>query len=163
MRPVAKTRIALASLAISGSALVGMALHEGYRDQAYYATEDERLRRISTIGFGTTEGVQPGDRTTPERALVRLLDDASRFERRLKDCIGDVPMYQHEWDAVASWAYNVGPGAACGSMLVRKLQAGDYAGACRELLRWDKQSGRTLAGLTKRRQDEYRRCVGEAG
>lgn len=161
---IAKARVALASLAISGSALVGMAIHEGYREQAYYATEDERLRRISTIGFGSTEGVQPGDRTTPERALVRLLADASRFEARLRDCIGpEVTLLQREWDAVVSWAYNVGAGAACGSTLVRKLQAGDYAGACRELLRWDKQSGRTLAGLTKRRQEEYRTCMGEAG
>jgi lysozyme len=158
-----QTRIALASLSISGAALVGMAVHEGYRGEAYHATEDERARGISTIGFGTTEGVRPGDRTTPERALVRLLEDATRFERHLKECIGDVPMFPHEWDAIVSWAYNVGPGAACGSTLVRKLKAGDYAGACRELLRWDKQSGRTLPGLTKRRQDEFRRCVGEAG
>ena len=161
--PASTVRVALASLSLSGAALVGIAVNEGYRGEAYHATAEERERGISTIGFGTTENVRPGDRTTPERALVRLLDDASRFERRLKECIGNVPMFQHEWDSVVSWAYNVGPGAACGSTLVRMLKAGDYPGACREILRWDKQAGKTLPGLTKRRQDEYRRCIGEAG
>ena len=163
-RPVPATRpgrLALASLSLSAAAIVGMAVHEGYRGDAYHATADERERGISTIGFGTTDGVRPGDRTTPERALVRLLEDATKFERQLKACIGDVPMYQHEWDAIVSWAYNVGPGAACRSTLVRNLQAGDYAGACRELLRWDRQSGRVLPGLTKRRQAEYQQCMGE--
>lgn len=164
-RPV-QARIALASLSLSAAALVGMAIHEGYRGDAYHATPDEAARGISTIGFGTTRNpdgspVAPGQRTTPERALVTLLADATRFERDLKACIGDVPMHQYEWDAIVSWAYNVGTGAACGSTLVRKLRAGDYPGACRELLRWDKQSGRTLPGLTRRRQDEYRKCMGE--
>jgi lysozyme len=58
----------------------------------------------------------------------------------------------------------VGTGAACSSTLVRKLRADppDYPGACRELLRWDKQAGRVLAGLTRRRQAEYQTCVGDA-
>ena len=37
----------------------------------------------------------------------------------------------------------------------RKLRANppDYPGACRELLRWDRQAGRVLPGLSKRRQE----------
>ena len=156
-------RTPLAALTLSAAALVGIAVREGYRDRAYYATPHERSAGISTIGFGTTAGVKPGDTITVERALIRLLSDAEQLQRQLKDCIGEVPLYQHEWDAYVSWAYNVGVGAACRSTLVRKLKQTppDYAGACAELLRWTKQNGRELAGLVKRRADEYRLCMGQ--
>ena len=98
------------------------------------------------------------------RGLVRLGMDVDQKQRALRACIGDVALYQHEWDAYVSWAYNVGTGAACSSSLVRKLRADppDYPGACRELLRWDRQSGRVLPGLTKRRQAEFQLCMGGA-
>ena len=153
---VALNRLSIGALALSASAFVGIAVHEAYRPTAYLPTPDD----VPTIGFGTTEGVKLGDKITVERALVRLLADADRFQGELKGCIGDVPLYQHEWDAYVSWAYNVGTGAACRSTLVRKLRAHDYAGACAELLRWDKQAGRVLPGLTKRRQSEYKQCMG---
>lgn len=149
-------RITVAALSLSASALVGIALHEGYRSNAY----DDGVG-VSTVGFGTTEGVKPGDTITVERALVRLNADAERMQQELRECIGDVPMYQREWDAVTSWAYNVGTGAACRSTLVRKLQARDYSDACAELLRWTRAGGRELRGLVKRRQAEYRQCMGE--
>lgn len=149
-------RVTIAALSLSASAFVGIALHEGYRDTAYLPTPQD----VPTIGFGTTDGVKPGDKITPERALVRLLADADSFQKELKACIGNVALYQHEWDAYVSWAYNVGTGAACGSTLVKKLKHGDYVGACKELLRWTKQAGRDLPGLVKRRQQEYKQCVG---
>lgn len=153
-------RVAVAALSLSASALVGIATMEQYRGGAYLPTPED----VPTLGWGSTDGVKLGDKTTPDRALVQLLADAQRHERELKRCIGNVALYQHEWDAYVSWTYNVGTGAACSSTLVRKLRATppDYSGACRELLRWDKQAGRTLAGLTKRRQAEYRTCMGEA-
>lgn len=148
-------RVGLAGLTLSAAALVGIAVHESYRSEAYMPTPND----VPTIGFGTTEGVKMGDKTSVERALVRLLADADKFQRELKACIGDVPLHQHEWDAYVSWAYNVGTGAACRSTLVRKLKAGDYSGACDELLRWDKQGGKTLRGLTVRRQQERELCL----
>ena len=153
-------RSSIAALALSASALVGMAIHESYRGEAYHATADEKARGISTIGFGTTKGVKPGEKTTPERALMRLLADANEFERAVKSCV-TAPLYQHEYDAYLSLTYNIGSGAFCKSTLVRKLNAQDYTGACREILRWNKQSGRVLNGLVKRREDEYRMCMGE--
>lgn len=143
-----------AALSLSAAALVGIAVHEGYRGAAY----DDGVG-VQTIGFGTTTGVQPGDRITPERALVRLLADADRMQSDLRACIGPVPLYQHEWDAIVSWAYNVGTGAACKSTLVRRLRAQDYPGACAEMLRWTYAGGRELPGLVKRRQAEYQLCM----
>jgi lysozyme len=149
-------RTLVASLTLSASALVGLAVHEGYRDTAYIPVKGDR----PTLGFGDAQGVKPGDKTDPIRALIRLNYQADVFQQQMRQCIGDVPMYQHEWDAIISWSFNVGARAACGSTLVKKLQAFDYAAACQELLKWNKFQGRELAGLTKRRQDEYRKCMG---
>lgn len=150
-------RTLIASLTLSASALVGLAVHEGYRDKAYVPVKGDR----PTLGFGDAQGVRLGDRTDPVRALIRLNFQADVFQQEMRRCIGDVPMYQYEWDAVISWAFNVGSKAACGSTLVRKLQAFDYPGACKELLRWDRFQGSVLPGLTKRRQDEYQKCMGD--
>ncbi|MBP8236036.1 MAG: lysozyme, partial [Rhizorhabdus sp.] len=50
-----------------------------------------------------------------------------------------------------SFAYNVGVGALRGSTLLRKLNAGDFAGAAEQFLVWNKAGGKVLAGLVKRR------------
>lgn len=149
-------RVSIASLALSASALIGIAVHEGYSDRPIVPVKGDRL----TIGFGNATDVKPTDKTDPVRALIQLDKQVKEFESDLKDCIGNVPLYQHEWDAYVAWSYNVGSPAACRSTLVRKLKARDYEGACRELLRWDKFNGQTLPGLTKRRQAEYRQCIG---
>lgn len=148
-------RTLVASLALSASAFVGITLHEGYRGEAYIPVPGD----VPTLGFGTTEGVKMGDRTTPPKALERALTDVAKFEGALKRCI-KVPLYQHEYDAYIQFAYNVGSGAFCGSTLVKKLNREDYAGACAELLRWTRAGGRELPGLVKRRQAEYRLCLG---
>lgn len=148
-------RILAASLSLSGAALIGIALHEGYRGEAYEPVKGD----VPTIGFGTTEGVEMGDRITPERALVRLLQDANKFERAVKRC-APVPMHQYEFDAYVSLTYNIGEGAFCKSTLARKLKAGAYLEACNEILKWDKFKGKPLRGLTKRRQEEHKKCLG---
>lgn len=160
-QPNNRLRIKVAALTLSASAIVGMAVHEGYRGQAYYATADEKARGISTLGFGDTQGTKPGDTTTVEKALVRLLARTGEFEDGLRKCTGeDALLFQYEWDALVSWAYNVGLKNACTSTLMKKLKAGQEW--CSELLRWDRQSGVVLPGLTKRRRDEYDKCRGAA-
>ncbi len=149
-------RTLVASLTLSASALVGLAVHEGYRGEAYIPVKGDR----PTLGFGDAQGVKPGDKTDPVRALIRLNEQANVFQQQMRQCIGDVPMYQYEWDAIISWSFNVGSKAACGSTLVKKLQKFDYSGACQELLRWNRFQGTVLPGLTKRRQSEFRQCIG---
>ena len=90
---------------------------------------------------------------------ARALDDVQRFEGALKQCV-KVPLHQYEYDAYISLSYNIGSKAFCGSTLVKKLNAGDFDGACQQVLRWDRFKGKPLAGLTKRRQAEYEQCKG---
>ena len=151
-----KARIVIGALTLSASALGGIAVHEGYRGEAYRPVPGD----VPTIGFGTTAGVKSGDRIEPVQALVRKLQDVQKFEGALKQCVR-VPLHQYEYDAFLSLAFNIGPGAFCGSTLVRRLNAGDYAGACAEILRWDRFRGEPLRGLTLRRQAENRQCLGQ--
>jgi len=148
-------RRAIAGLSLSAAALVAMLLSEGYRDKAYTPVPGD----VPTIGFGTTDGVKLGDTTTPPKALVRALTDVQKYEGAMKQCV-TVPLHQYEYDAYSSLAYNIGPGAFCRSTLVRKLNAGDYTGACEQILKWDKFKGKPLNGLTIRRQQEYQTCLG---
>lgn len=149
-----KQRIAVALIGLSASGLVGIALNEGYRGQAYQPVPGD----VPTIGFGTTDGVKPGDKITPEKALQKLMLDASKYEGALKKCV-TVKLTQAEYDAYVSLAYNIGPVAFCGSTLVKKLNAEDYVGACGQILRWDSFKGKKLPGLTSRRQAEHRQCM----
>jgi lysozyme len=148
-------RMHVAALSLSAAGLVGIAIHEKFMPVAY----DDGVG-VQTIGWGTTHNVKPGDRITPDRALILLANDVNQMERQLRSCIGNVPMHQHEWDAIVSWTYNVGSSAACGSTLVRKLKAGDYEGACNELPRWVYAKGQKLRGLEVRREKERRQCLG---
>jgi lysozyme len=154
-RQVRNPRIIVAALTLSAAGLVGLVSHEGYSDNAIIPVPGD----VPTIGFGTTEGVKLGDTITPPKALSRALSDAQKYEGAIKQCVS-VPLHQYEYDAYTSLAYNIGPGAFCGSTLVRKANAEDYPGACREILRWDRAGGRVLRGLTIRRQAEYQQCIG---
>jgi lysozyme len=149
-----RSRKPIAALVLSAAAVVGISRHEGFRSTAYLPTPDD----VPTIGYGTTEGVKMGDTITKERALVRLSRDADMFARAVKRC-APVPMFQNEFDAYTSLTYNIGESAFCKSTIAKRLKAGDYYGACRGILAWDKQAGRQLKGLTNRRQAEYKLCI----
>jgi lysozyme len=145
----------IATISLSATALVALLLHEGYRENAYTPVPGD----VPTIGFGTTSGVKLGDRTNPEKALNVALRDVQVFEGEINSSV-TVPLHQYEYDAYTSLAYNIGSNAFCRSTLVRKLNTQDYVGACNQILRWDQFKGKPLAGLTKRRQEEHKKCLG---
>lgn len=151
----------IAALAVTAALAAGVSQHEGFEDKAYMPTKEDR----PTLGYGTTfhpDGtpVKMGETITKERALVYLHNDLDKFASAVKRC-APVPMHDHEFGAYVSLTYNIGEANFCKSTLVKRLKAFDYAGACKEILRWDKQKGVVLRGLTKRRQDEYRICMGQ--
>ena len=149
-----KQRTTVAALSLSAAALVALALSEGYTGKAVQPLPGDK----PTIGFGTTDGVRMGDTITPPKALERKLRDVQAFEGALKQCV-QVPLYQHEYDAYVSLAYNIGSKAFCGSTLVRELNAGNYDAACKQILRWDRFKGQQIRGLTLRREREYQTCI----
>jgi lysozyme len=149
-------RAPIISLGISGIALVGLLVAEGYRDNAYIPVAGD----VPTIGFGTTQNVRMGDKITVPQALNRALDDVQKFEGAMKRCV-KVPLHQYEYDAYLSLTYNIGEGAFCRSTLVRLLNQQRYDEACKQILRWDNFQGKPLRGLTIRREKEYAMCIGK--
>jgi lysozyme len=149
-------RMQASSLVLSAAALVGLALSEGYTDRAVQPLPGDKW----TYGFGTTDGVRPGDTITPPKALERKLRDVQKFEGAIKQCVSS-PLTQNEYDAYMQLAYNIGTGAFCSSTLVRKLNAGDYDEACQEILRWDQFKGQPNKGLADRRHREYQTCISD--
>ncbi len=152
-----RVRAVIVALALSAAGFVGIAQMESYTDKAVIPVPGD----VPTLGFGTTEGVKPGDTTTVPEALSRALRDVRKSEGAVKQCV-TVPLYPYEYDAYISLAYNIGASAFCGSTLVKKLNAGDYAGACAEISRWIYAGGKRLRGLVNRRAKERALCEGKA-
>ena len=74
--------------------------------------------------------------------LVSYESDVSRLVK--------VGLTQGQFDALVSYTYNLGARSLSTSTLLRKLNAGDYAGAADEFLRWNKAGGKVLNWLTRR-------------
>ena len=113
---------------------------------------------IWTIGYGTIiypDGakVKEGDSITSERAdfLLRwqVLTKSGEVDKVAKG------VNQNQFDALVSFAYNVGSGALKKSTLLKKLLINPNDPTIeQEFLKWNKAGGKELNGLTKRRQAE---------
>lgn len=113
---------------------------------------------VWTIGYGHT-GLVDGKPIhgnmiiTEEKAIELLQQDMAVFENAVKDSV-KVPLTQNQFDALVSFAFNVGAGALRKSTLLRLLNQGKYEEVPAQFLRWNKGGGKVLAGLTRRRKAE---------
>lgn len=121
---------------------------EGLRLKAYKCPAG-----IWTIGYGHTKGVYPGMTITEELADKFLVDDIWYFERGVESLVA-VPLTQGQFDALVSFAFNVGADGLGDSTLLKKLNSGDYAGAADEFPKWVYSRGKKLKGLVRRRAAE---------
>jgi len=128
---------------------------EGFSDKPYLCPAGKW-----TIGFGSTfyEDGTPVKQTdapiTKERAKDIVFTVLYKSFEPFVNNMVTVPINQNQYDALVDFAYNCGVGNLKTSTLMRKLNAGDKAGAADEFLRWNKGGGKVLAGLTKRREAE---------
>lgn len=117
---------------------------------------------VPTIGYGHTQTVSDDD-VKHKRTISQ--EDADDFLRAdLAYFVGKLDAYlpatltQNQFDALVSFAYNIGFGSFRGSTLLRKLKSGDIAGAADQFLRWNRVSVRgvsvVIPGLTNRRRAE---------
>jgi len=134
----------------------GLALlqeHEGFSPTPYRDFEGNW-----TIGYGHL--IRAGESftsLTPEQALELLAADVREAEDAV-NAVVSVPLTQSQFDALVSFAFNVGAGAFRGSTLVKRLNAGEYAAVPEELQRWKfiTQNGQKVESsiLAKRRVAE---------
>lgn len=139
---------------------------------------------IPTVCYGFTHGVKMGDKHSDEYCDKQLVEELTKFNTQMKKNV-KVPLKEHEEIAYTSFVWNVGIGAWNSSTLLKKLNAGDREGACKQLLVWNKatfnkkgadnqiKSGQTctpsakqagmysctVKGLTNRRTEEFKVCT----
>lgn len=131
---------------------------EGLRLTAYRCPSG-----VWTIGYGHTgKDVTPGKQISKGEAERLFEADLARFEGELGAMLGATALRQGQYDALLSFAYNVGMRSLLSSTLWRKVQAdADDVSIPAEFSRWvyGSQGGRKvkLPGLVKRRAEEARR------
>lgn len=102
----------------------------------------------------------PGGLTIPEAETLLRADVMDKC--RDVDSLVKVSLNDNQYAAIVSFTFNLGVGNLKQSTLLKKLNAGDFAGAANEFAKWNKAGGRVLAGLTRRRAAEadlFRRPV----
>lgn len=128
---------------------------EGLRLNAYL---DTKKGRVPTIGYGHTRGVTMGMTTTDAQAHKWLQEDVEVAEDIVHRFV-TVPLAQGAFDALVSFAFNVGQPQFITSTLLRLLNEGDYIGASNEFQRWIYDNGDKLNGLITRRELERQEFI----
>ncbi len=113
-----------------------------------------------TIGWGHL--VKPGEKFFPYgtvREITQAEADAmfemdTALARAAVENSVRVPINSNERAALTSLAFNIGGGAFGASTLVRKLNAGDRAGAAAQFDVWVYDNGVRVPGLVNRRERE---------
>lgn len=121
---------------------------EGFRSAPY-----QDIGGVWTIGYGSTRGVTAKTKPiTEEDADDLLWDDLERFESAIDDLV-TAPLNDNQYSALCLLIYNVGIAPLAGT-LGKKLNAGDYAGAAQEFVKWDHLHSEEIDGLKARREWE---------
>lgn len=134
----------------------GVNLIKGFEGKRLVAYDDGV--GVWTIGYGTIKypngiHVKKGDTCTDSQAETYLKNDLAKFESAINKLV-KVPLNQNQFDALASFTYNLGETNLSKSTLLRKLNAKDYKGAADQFLVWNKAGGKVMNGLVRRREAE---------
>lgn len=133
-----------------------------YSDRGYALTEQfEGLRTTAyqdqagvwSLGYGHTAGICEGMTCTPDQAREWLADDIGSAVAAVNRFI-EVEINQNQFDALVDFTFNVGVGNFAESTLLKQVNAGYFATAATEFLRWVYAGGEVSSGLTVRRSAE---------
>lgn len=115
---------------------------------------------VPTICRGSTRGVKMGMTASRAECDQRFMQDIAEHELGMSRCLKDPDALSDKtYVAFLSFTFNVGVGAACQSTAFRLLNAGEIRAACGQLPRWNKDNGRVVYGLTRRRAAERDLCM----
>lgn len=130
----------------------GLAMTQAFEGLRLHAYQD--VAGVWTIGYGSTiPAVYPGQAITEQEAEQRLIADMQKAITAVKELV-TVAITQGQFDALVDFTYNEGQGHLKTSTLLRKVNAGDFAGAVLEFDKWDEAGGQVRSGLLRRREAE---------
>lgn len=122
-------------LTVSDKLLEAMVEEEGVRYDVY-----RDVAGYPTVGVGhlvlPQDDLRLGDTISHERAMKLLEQDLKKAERGVRELVGDLPINQHEFDALTDLVFNVGEGTVSerkSPRLNAAIEAGDYEGIAEEL------------------------------
>jgi lysozyme len=141
-------RLALA-LSLSAAGVTAISTNEGRVHKAYL----DPVAIVTICDGHTGPEVALGQVKTDAQCDELLKQDAHFAEQGVKKYVKAL-ITQDQFDALVDFTFNVGVANLASSTLVRKLNAGDCAGAAAEFPRWNRAQGRVLPGLTTRREQE---------
>ncbi len=133
-----------------------------YSEQGYSLTEQfeglslkayQDSAGVWTNGYGNTHNVVPGSTITLAQANTDLMSNITGAEYVVNTVV-TVPLTQNQFDALVDFVFNLGSGNFQSSTLLRKINAGDMAGAAAEFPKWNHAGGVVVNGLTRRRLAE---------
>lgn len=114
---------------------------------------------VPTIGYGATfyetnvRVTMKDPAITVQRAEQLLANTLKGFEQRVLSLL-TITINQNQFDAIVSFAYNLGTGNLQKSTLLKLINEGNFGAASKEFIKWNKAGGKVLAGLTRRRKAE---------
>lgn len=111
-----------------------------------------------TIGYGhliLKEEMEKLTKISTGEAKQILRKDLKRTEEGVKKVLTR-SVTQNQFDALVSFAFNLGVGNLKKSTLLKKVNMGDIEGAALQFKSWNKAGGKVLAGLTRRRDAEMK-------
>ena len=135
--------------------------HEGVRYKPYTCPAG-----LWTVGFGHLIGngkslPREWNKTFTQAEVDGLLKyDLTRFERGICKMLPNVFLRQHEFDALVSFAFNLGLGTFQRSTIRQALLRGDKEAAMASLVKYCRAGGKILKGLQNRRLDERKLFLG---
>lgn len=131
---------------VSAIGLAAIKSREGVRLDAYLDSVG-----VPTIDWGHTKGVRMGQRITRAQAEAFLAEDIDTHAAPIFATI-KVPVADHEADALASIAFNIGVGGFKRSTFLKRLNAGDRAGCAVAIMQWLKPPAITTRRTAERDQ-----------
>jgi GH24 family phage-related lysozyme (muramidase) len=122
-------------LTVSDDLLEAMVEEEGVRYDVY-----RDVAGYPTVGVGhlvlPEDNLRVGDTISHDRAMQLLEQDLKKAEKGVRDLVGDLPVNQHEFDALVDLVFNVGEGNVSENESPRlnaAIEAGDYEAIADEL------------------------------
>ena len=140
---------------VSKAAIALIKHHEGVRSRPYRCPAN-----LWTVGVGHLIGngkLLPDsyNRTFSAEEIDGILkSDLRRFELGVHKMLPNVPLRQHEFDALVSFCFNLGLGCFQRSTLRQALLRGNKKAAMESLVKYCRAGGKILRGLQIRRLDE---------